>query len=136
MSNLIGSLEYREAFYDGALTALLWSGLFDENGESVDNGTDLIDWVTTECAESLRRECDEFVAYHLDDLTLQAERYASGSYSPGELAGHDFSLTRNHHGAGFWDRGTGDVGKRLTEACRPYGEVNAFLLEDSTIIVE
>jgi hypothetical protein len=134
--NMIGSQEYRDDFYTGAIEALLWSGLWDEDGESVEGGQRMVDQVDSECASSLRSECDEFVTYHLDDLVIQSERYANGSYSPGELAGHDFSLTRNHHGTGFWDRGTGDVGQRLTEACRPYGEVNALLLEDNTIIVE
>ena len=36
--------------------------------------------------------------------------------------GHDFWLTRNGHGAGFWDRDYGDVGDRLSEACKAYGE--------------
>lgn len=40
--------------------------------------------------------------------------------------GHDFWLTRNGHGAGFWDRGLGAVGDRLTAACRPYGEVYVY----------
>jgi hypothetical protein len=42
--------------------------------------------------------------------------------------GHDFWLTRNGHGAGFWD---GDwpeeVGKRLTEASKKYGEVYLYV---------
>jgi hypothetical protein len=33
-----------------------------------------------------------------------------------EMAGHDFVLTANHHGAGFWDRGLGGAGELLTEA--------------------
>ena len=36
-------------------------------------------------------------------------------------AGHDFSLTRDGHGAGFWDRGAGRAGEVLTEAAKPYG---------------
>ena len=39
-----------------------------------------------------------------------------------ELAGHDFALTRNGHGTGFWDRGLGEIGDMLTEECKPYGE--------------
>jgi hypothetical protein len=42
--------------------------------------------------------------------------------------GHDFLLTRNHHGAGFWDRGLGDVGDRLTDACRPYGSYSLYVV--------
>jgi hypothetical protein len=37
-------------------------------------------------------------------------------YSPMQ-AGHDFWLTRNGHGAGFWDRGLGDQGVQLSKAC-------------------
>lgn len=47
-------------------------------------------------------------------------------------AGHDFWLTRNHHGAGFWD---GDypkeIGKRLTDAAHVYGEVNVWYNEET-----
>ena len=43
------------------------------------------------------------------------------------LAGHDFWLTRNGHGAGFWD---GDwpesIGKELTELSKSFGEVNPY----------
>lgn len=35
-------------------------------------------------------------------------------WSP-EEAGHDFWLTRCGHGAGFWDRGRGEAGDKLTE---------------------
>lgn len=37
-------------------------------------------------------------------------------------AGHDFHLTRNGHGAGFWDGDWPDgIGKYLTRQCKPYG---------------
>src|SRR5262245_12754239 len=37
-----------------------------------------------------------------------------------ELAGHDFWLTRNGHGAGFWDGDyPDDVGDALTKASKP-----------------
>jgi hypothetical protein len=40
-----------------------------------------------------------------------------------EQNGHDFWLTRNRHGAGFWDRGYPDTaGDALTEAAEAYGE--------------
>ena len=38
-----------------------------------------------------------------------------------EQAGHDFWLTREGHGAGFWDRGLGRIGEHLTEAAHAYG---------------
>jgi len=42
---------------------------------------------------------------------------------PGQV-GHDFCLTRNRHGAGFWDRGLGTRGDVLTKAAHAYGEVS------------
>lgn len=41
--------------------------------------------------------------------------------------GHDFALTRNGHGAGFWDRGYGPVGDRLTDAAESYGEADIIM---------
>lgn len=35
--------------------------------------------------------------------------------------GHDFWLTRNGHGAGFWDRKI-ERGEELTELCKEFGE--------------
>jgi len=38
--------------------------------------------------------------------------------------GTDFWLTRNHHGAGFWDRGYGEVGNQLSYAAHTFGETH------------
>lgn len=35
--------------------------------------------------------------------------------------GHDFSLTRNGHGTGFWDRGHGELGEWLSDLARSAG---------------
>ncbi|QRI45328.1 hypothetical protein SEA_ENNEA_94 [Gordonia phage Ennea] len=36
--------------------------------------------------------------------------------------GHDYLLTRDGHGAGFWDRGLGDLGDYLTAIAKTMGE--------------
>jgi len=48
-------------------------------------------------------------------------------------AGHDFWLTRNGHGAGFWDGDWPETGDALTEACRAYGEVELYVGDDCKI---
>ena len=48
-----------------------------------------------------------------------------------ELAGHDFALTRNGTGTGFWDRGLGEIGDMLTEECKPYGEHRVIIEVDN-----
>jgi hypothetical protein len=47
-----------------------------------------------------------------------------------EQVGHDFWLTRNHHGAGFWDRpeiyGSKENAEKLTEIAHGFGERYIF----------
>jgi hypothetical protein len=52
-----------------------------------------------------------------------------------EQVGHDFWLTRNGHGAGFWDRGLGEAGERLSAMARPYGESHLYVTDDELVHV-
>ena len=47
--------------------------------------------------------------------------------------GHDFWLTRNGHGAGFWDRDLGELGDKLTELSKQFGESNLYLGDDGKL---
>lgn len=44
-----------------------------------------------------------------------------------EMIGHDFWLTRNGHGAGFWDRGYGEKGDWLTAMAKPFGSAHLYV---------
>ena len=70
-------------------------------------------------------ECFAYVILSLD--------YGKGdeNWTRAELAGHDFALTRNGHGAGFWDSGLGEIGYMLTDACKPYGEHRVIIDVDN-----
>jgi len=50
--------------------------------------------------------------------------------------GHDLWLTRNGHGTGFWDRGLGDLGDRLSNAARTLGEADSWVHDDDDETVE
>jgi hypothetical protein len=50
-----------------------------------------------------------------------------------ERAGHDFWLTRNGHGAGFWDRGLGTLGNRLSAAAKVYSGCDLFVGDDARV---
>ena len=59
---------------------------------------------------------------------------AKGNCSSWEQNGHDFWLTRNGHGAGFWDRGYPDnLGDALTEAAKVYGKCTLYVGNDNQI---
>ena len=74
--------------------------------------------------EKLRNDCGEFFSKNIVQLKEATDQ---DDYDYG-AAGHDYWLTRNGHGAGFWDRDLGKVGDELTKACE-YTEVHAFLID-------
>ena len=47
-----------------------------------------------------------------------------------ERNGTDFWLTRNHHGAGFWDRGYGEIGDQLTDLAKTFSGVDTYVGDD------
>ncbi|EQD63696.1 hypothetical protein B1A_09009, partial [mine drainage metagenome] len=53
-----------------------------------------------------------------------------------EQFGHDFFLTRARHGTGFWDRGRGEAGDRLTDMAHAYGESVPIEGDDGKIYFE
>ena len=82
-----------------------------------------------ELEASMEADCRDFLEGHAD---LLAEYEEAGRTM--EQAGHDFWLTRNGHGAGFWDRGLpGDLGDRLTAASEVYGSVDLYAGDDGMI---
>lgn len=107
-----------DAFTGAYLTAALWtSDPEPRSGEYQESDWWNIDAIDPACLKRQIEECQDFQQAQAEDLARAG--------TP-EQNGHDFWLTRNHHGAGFWDRGYGEVGKRLTKASHVYGEVNVF----------
>lgn len=90
----------------------------DEAGNPLDNGE--LSW-SGDAQNTIRNEVIEFITANADDC----KEFVDGR--TWTQVGIDFSLTRNRHGAGFWDRGAGDVGTRLTEAAHPYGEQHVYI---------
>lgn len=83
-----------------------------------------IGW-SPELLEEMRQDVTDFVSSNEDDVRAAAEIYGP------EQVGLDFWLTRNRHGAGFWDGDLpSNLGKRLTEAAHAYGECDLYLGDD------
>lgn len=55
-------------------------------------------------------------------------------WSDDEL-GHDLWLTRNGHGAGFWDRGRGFAGEALAALARSFEESDLYVGDDGLLYV-
>lgn len=70
-------------------------------------------------------DCAAFQAQNAELLALAGDDAQNG---------HDFWLTRNHHGAGFWDRGYPDaIGNALTEAAHKAGERDLYVGDDGMV---
>ena len=116
------------------LEAILWA----ENDESTPSGGEPLDKnysISDFAPESIDKaveECRRFQEENAADLAL----YNHPQWTADELGGHDFLLTRNGHGAGFWDRNDclpEEAGERLTAAAEKYGETNVYVGDDGQL---
>ena len=81
--------------------------------------------MTEETLAEVIADCTNFQTYAADLLAMAYDR---DGYSE-ERAGHDYWLTRNGHGAGFWDRDELDhegLGDRLSKRARKQGETGMY----------
>jgi hypothetical protein len=110
------------------LGTALWSSNDESDesgGEPLDRNYDISD-ISDEAKRKSRRDVVDFIR--------KARRLLT-DVSP-NMAGHDFWLTRNGHGAGFWD---GDypepIGEKLTEISETFGEAWMYVGDDGEIYV-
>jgi hypothetical protein len=91
----------------------LWSSTDESGGKPLDDDYGPEDLLKATLRE-FRNDCKDFGKAN--------EEHIAGDW---HRAGHDFWLTRNGHGAGFWD---GDwpeaAGEALTKASKAYGSVD------------
>lgn len=106
----------KETFLDAYITCALWSSL-DEKDEPLENRYSQKD-LSKDTLQVMTEDCHVFQRMARMLLSQTPETYGE------ETAGHDFWLTRNRHGAGFWDRDLGEVGEKLTELAHLFGEQN------------
>jgi hypothetical protein len=132
----IDSPEFQQ-FLRSYSAALFWSSNDELDGETVN----LDQYPTsTQADDHCRAACLAFFEANRADIDAAAEAYAparDGESTGYDMAGHDFALTRNGHGAGYWD---GDLpeelGARLTEAAKLAGECWPYLGDDQTVYVQ
>ncbi len=117
----------RDAFTQGYLEAALWSSndeSNDQGGDPLDKNYD-IDDIAPETLAQMEKDCEAFQLDEMDDILESGLSFA--------LAGHNFWLTRNHHGTGYWDRELGSIGDRLTEASHAYGSFDLYVGDDGKV---
>ncbi len=112
-----------QEFFDSYVETALWSS----TDESRDDGGDPLDDnygpedIAPKTLEEMKKDCRDFLDENWELIDL--------AYSS---AGHDFWLTRNRHGAGFWD-GDWKYGDELTKSAHAYGSVDLVVGQDGLI---
>ncbi len=119
----------------GYVSALLWANASCgvENCEGQETGECKhtltahdrfgVDSFTSTDLASIHEDVMAMITSNRDDFLAYVELRGAENF------GHDFALTRNGHGAGFWDRGLGALGDRLTASAKPYGESGVLVSE-------
>ena len=89
-----------------------------------------------ELKERIRHEWDDF-ENKARALGFDPEIHRTASYDPSQgtiwdHVAHDWMLTRNRHGSGFWEpsRYAPDMGKKLTALAHTYSELYVFVDEN------
>ena len=119
----------REEAAGSYAAAAMWTAA-DENGENLDLTFEESDIDPASLAEQ-RAQLVDFMRANRG-LLAQATALRPNFYDPSQV-GHDFHLTRNGHGAGFWDRGLGQVGEQLSEAAKVYGSAELYPGDDGKL---
>ncbi len=115
-----------EQFVMGYLTAMLWAET-DEDGDPLDCKYS-VDDIASETRTDHTVICQKFAEANLKHLEAHIAIIEPWQdWTPSAIAGYDLWLTRNHHGAGFWDRGTGEHGDALTVAANLLGESHPYV---------
>jgi hypothetical protein len=117
---------------DHAAFTLLWSST-DDDGTPLDRCFDISDF-SQELSDKIEADWNSF-RQQAEAMGFDAPTHRTGSFDPTQgdewdCAAHDFILTRNHHGAGFWDGDwTRSWGEKLTVLANSFGEINCYYSE-------
>lgn len=124
---------FDESNLDEFVMAYLECALFAETDNADDSGGEPLDRnfgiedFSDEARVEAMDECKDFM-----ELVRENVRDVPEDYEVSQ-AGHDFWLTRNGHGAGYWDRGLGDVGDALTKWAKSMGTRNVIVGDDGKL---
>jgi len=112
------------------LSTALWSsndGSNEQGGDPLDDNYDISD-IAEESVKKATEDCDSFYEKAEKILGKNGDEITA---IESESLGHDFWLSRNGHGAGFFDADYLDEDMRdaLQDLAKEFGEVNAYVAD-------
>lgn len=122
-----------ETFLREYIRAALWAST-DEEGEAYDAYASAAD-LAPETLARMREDCEAFLQENMVNAGyLSPDTYLGAREDWLAAAAHDFWLTRNRHGSGFWDsRWDDSVSRELTDSAHAYGECDLYTGDDGKL---
>ena len=139
--NISGPIQ-EESNLDDYVQCALWSSTYEhEDCEDCREGqcNPSCDDGEHELSESSRAKMNVELAAFNQEVAALVESKGDGFEMPlsDEQIAHDFWLTREGHGTGFWDRGLGSLGDELTELAKAWGSGGYFYVgEDGKLHID
>lgn len=115
-----------QEFIEAYKEALIWSAP-EEDGSSLDGIV-----MSTEAVRVIESDCKAFLwvaSGLIEGARDEAQPYDGNLWAQ---AGHDFCLTRNHDGVGFWEipDWPEECGEILTKIAHSFGEAHVYRGDD------
>lgn len=123
MKNIMNLARDTDDFITAYIEAALWSSV-DDDGQPLDQN---YNWthLAPKALEKMVDDCVAFQKRNADLLKLCGDTKQNG---------HDLWLTRNHHGAGYWDRDYSEtVADQITERAHAMGSQDLYVGDDGKI---
>ena len=123
-----------EQMLRGYVTCALWSST-DSDSDTVLDENYGPDDIHPDCLVQMREDCMAFLSDNESDIAQYAQLRAidPSQGNIGDYIGHDFWLSRNRHGAGFFDHGIDPIFHRLQAAAKIYGSIDLYAGDDEMI---
>jgi hypothetical protein len=115
--------KHEQEFYDAYTRCIFWAESEIENKNYFDLSENARQRILKDCVSFCKKGRNIF-----NNLEFK-------SISNYRQAGVDFFLTRNGHGAGFWDGGywMESDGEKFTKLSKEFGEINFYVGDDGKI---
>ena len=124
-----------DKFTQAYIECALWSSSDTDpgTGKMVDLDSEYsIDDIPDHDLQLMIDDCLQFQNENYETM-LELPEPANPEYNSIEYCGHDFWLSRNGHGTGFFDRGYEDLGNKLQSAAESFGEVNLLIADNGEL---
>ena len=123
-----------------ALTQTLLFTETDDNGKSLDKSYSPSDFAS-DSLEKLYKEYEVFLSDVEGKITEKVgsnwsciDDFYDIAHPTENQTEHDYILTRNHHGAGFWDGDwNSEISDILTKSAQKQSEIHAYVGDDGKI---